>query len=468
MGLLKHATVEGINEAAERCGLIAWESPDFSRSACKWASDKLGGEEALQGPLTTKCAADIFGVLKFAHARCVAAGMQVPDLAGTAKTAASRDPAQVAWEKCAYVIEMKLAESGGSLTNVGPNTPESAAQTDSIAALDQRNRPQGQYLVGVGNSNMPTGGVVGQEMQPTVPPANSSPTPNSVTEHSKVSAELAAKGLTPEKVAHIAQHSQNPAARAAATRTLVALSKEAGARVNPIDAAISKVLKVADDGGGAGGGMAPEEMQLMQALQEAGIDPSTIDPSEIQEVLQHMMGAQGGVSGSPQTPTGGGGPPSGGGESAAKEPKDDEEKKEAAYLSALAKIAGGSLTNVGKNTPESAAQTNDIAALDNENRAPGKYLVPQGKSTFGTNGQGQQYSIERPSQTPSTGPNNTASREIKSAEEQEYAAMAVKVAQTYGPQLPAAMPEAEKVAHIKNLVGLAPAQRPKYVAQLRG
>jgi hypothetical protein len=465
MGLLKHATVSGINEAAERCGLIAWESPDFAQGACKWASDRLGGGEALTGPLPTKTAADIFGLLKQAHAKCVAAGMRVPELAAHAKTAASRDIREVAYEKCAAVINAKLAEAGGgSLTSVGPNTPESAAQTDSVAALDHKNRPQGTYLVGMGNSNMPVGGVVGKELEPTVPAANSSPTPNSVTEHSKVSSQLAAKGLTPEKVAHMAQHGSTPEARQAAGRMLVALQKEAAASVqlDPLDAAISRVFKGAEDGAG-GGGLSPEEQLLMQALQQAGIDPSAIDPSEIQEVLQ-AMGAGGGGGGGGAPPS----PPSGGGGGGPPEKDEEAEKKEAAYLQALAKIAGGSLTNVGKNTPESAAQTNDIAALDNENRKPGAYLVGQGKSSFGTKGQGQQLAVERPAKAPTTGPNTTASREIKSAEDQEYAAMVVKVAQTYGAQLPAAMPEAEKIAHIKTLVGLPPAQRPKYVAQLTG
>lgn len=66
----------------------------------------------------------------------------------------------------------KLAEATtGSLITGGnsaqANTPENAAmQVGGMAALDQMQRPQGQYLVGVGNTSLqvPSGAVVGKEM----------------------------------------------------------------------------------------------------------------------------------------------------------------------------------------------------------------------------------------------------------------------------------------------------------------
>lgn len=79
-----------------------------------------------------------------------------------AKQAASMDLADRALVMAAFYMD-KAAEEA-SLNAVGSNTPESAVATNSIARLDQMNRSSLQYLVGMGQTDMPEAGVVGRQM----------------------------------------------------------------------------------------------------------------------------------------------------------------------------------------------------------------------------------------------------------------------------------------------------------------
>jgi hypothetical protein len=63
-------------------------------------------------------------------------------------------------EKAAALLNYLKAAAEGSLTDVGENTEESAAHTDSVAELDMKNRAPGAYLAGVGNTRMPNKGQV--------------------------------------------------------------------------------------------------------------------------------------------------------------------------------------------------------------------------------------------------------------------------------------------------------------------
>lgn len=79
-----------------------------------------------------------------------------------AKHAASMDLSDRALATSAFYMD-KAAEEA-SLNGTGINTPESAAATNAIARLDQANRSSLQYLVGMGNTDMPEGGVIGRQM----------------------------------------------------------------------------------------------------------------------------------------------------------------------------------------------------------------------------------------------------------------------------------------------------------------
>lgn len=83
-------------------------------------------------------------------------------LQAMAKQAAHIPMEERAMKIAAYMMA-KTAEDA-SLNGTGSNTPESATQTNAVAALDQKNRSSLQYLVGMGKTDMPEGGVVGRQM----------------------------------------------------------------------------------------------------------------------------------------------------------------------------------------------------------------------------------------------------------------------------------------------------------------
>lgn len=99
------------------------------------------------------------------------------------------DAAVAVMEKAA--AETKMAEPMGALMQGGDkqNTPAEAAKSDSVAALDKKQRPEGYAHHGVGNTEMDTSkGELGHQGAPTVSPSNSPSGTNSVNSESKAAA----------------------------------------------------------------------------------------------------------------------------------------------------------------------------------------------------------------------------------------------------------------------------------------
>jgi len=96
-------------------------------------------------------------------------------------------------EKAAAEVSQKTASPQGALMHGGDaqNTPAAAAKNDSVAALDQKQRPQGQYHDGAGNTALETAkGEIGHQGAPTVSPSNSPSGTNSVNSDAHKSAAL--------------------------------------------------------------------------------------------------------------------------------------------------------------------------------------------------------------------------------------------------------------------------------------
>lgn len=476
MAHLKHATVMGINEAAVRRGLLSWDTEKRAQQACYVVSKKLGGNEQVSS-VSPKTAALIFNELKAINNAAIKGGMKVAAAGVTSKTASARPIFDVMVKAACLAVETKLAESDGSLTNNEPNTPESAALTNAVAALDNANRAPGQYLLGVGNSDMVDGGVVGEEMPHPMQQQAGEQVENSVTQQSKVSSQLRARGITGQKLSHALKHG-TPEQKKQASVLVAALRKEAAAtRKNPIDAAIASVLgKTAEDmdgmGGLFGGGdptNAGEDVSpdaIVGALLDAGIDPSDVTADDVLQALDASPDggdAGGGSDGDSDTP-----PDSDKGDKPEPKKNDSDEEKDAAFIERLMKQAeGGSLAGNAPNTPESAASTNEVAALDQKNRKTDEYLIGQGGSSpIGSDGAGQQYDVQKAPKAPAENPDNLVTDETKTAEEREYRENMRKLAATYGPKLPASMPKAQKIAHIKSLAALSPGQRGEYMKKL--
>jgi hypothetical protein len=126
--------------------------------------------------------------------------------------------------------------------------------------------------------------------------------------------------------------------------------------------------------------------------------------------------------------------------------KKKSDEKTAAMWSEILKAAGeGSLTDSETNTPESAAKTDQLAAVDQKNRPDGKYEDKKGKSDLKT-------------EAGEVGDEKKASA--------LYDANLKLAADTYGRYLPATMPLDEKRAHIAKIASLPPSEREPYVLAL--
>jgi hypothetical protein len=112
-----------------------------------------------------------------------AAYTPVEDLASNAAVACMEKAAE----------EVKTANPSGALMHGGDkqNTHAAAAKNDSVAALDLKQRPEGAYHDGVGNTALDTSkGELGHQGAPTVHPSNSPSGGNSVTADASKSAAL--------------------------------------------------------------------------------------------------------------------------------------------------------------------------------------------------------------------------------------------------------------------------------------
>ena len=164
MSLFKHAMVSGINDALVDHGIVSWPNEAVGFEVCsKIASDLSGPDMLPDGGLAKESALLIGERIKEAADTLIAQGYG-PDASTVLRT--KQAAAMDFTDRAAWVAEacMSKAAEEASLTSVGPNTAESAVQTDQHAALDQKNRATNQYLMGVGRTAFPNGGVVGQQM----------------------------------------------------------------------------------------------------------------------------------------------------------------------------------------------------------------------------------------------------------------------------------------------------------------
>ena len=164
MNPLIHATVCGINSAAVDHGHISWPNEKVAFEFCLKVAHDLDGPEFLTDEgLSKQSAVAIYQRLHKEASDLAAMGYGPTHgdllLAKQAAAMDVNDRASIVAEAC-----MAKAAEMASLTSVGPNTAESAASAEQVAGLDIHNRPVNKYLMGVGRTAFPSGGVVGQQM----------------------------------------------------------------------------------------------------------------------------------------------------------------------------------------------------------------------------------------------------------------------------------------------------------------
>jgi len=181
MSACTHAMVEGINAALVKAGEVAWPDAKTASEVCYEVSEALNGPDILpESGLSPKSAQLIIGLLKSAHAEMVKEGACTPAQAKAFrdKTAADVSDLDKLAEDVAGECMLKAAAETMLLEpgQTGPNDGAAAAQHDTVAKLDQHNRSDGEYNVGVGNSTFQEGGEVGEERKPDkAPDLNASP-----------------------------------------------------------------------------------------------------------------------------------------------------------------------------------------------------------------------------------------------------------------------------------------------------
>lgn len=552
MSVFKIAMVRGICDRLTDLDIVRFPDEKVAHDLCvKLAREQLNGPDLLPaGGLAPESAYKIAQWLKSASDQFEANGYGPSAMTVLRnKQASAMDWQSRAGEVAAFCMT-KVADEA-SLTSVGKNTPESAAGTDQHAKLDLQNRPVGEYLVGVGNSDMPEGGVVGKEMEHPKAPTDGGVVSNSVVEQSKTAGRLMTAlkshgSLAKDKAVDFAKgvgdkvkkmpvdeyamkglgHAKKVAPYAAGAAALGGAAyggkklydhlkgekKEAnedvpaaalaggqggapggqgGADMGADPGALQRAMlflqamknkvpgfQPGADAQVAAGGLAqsPEGLDVMNHVVDTAKTASDAD-ALIAQILQHQ--GQVGELASPELiqalqaamaqhsePDGDEMPAQGGAPMAPESPA----QKEARLLNNLKIAANASLTDVGKNTPQSAAQTDSFAKLDEMNRSAGAYQVAQGKSKMPN--KGQQYSVQSVEKGPEKeNPDTTPARETKSAslseEDRAYLAALQKTASIYGAMLPANLTEGEKIAHLQVINGMVPSERSAYVANLR-
>ena len=130
--------------------------------------------------------------------------------------------------------------------------------------------------------------------------------------------------------------------------------------------------------------------------------------------------------------------------------------KAASLSDTIKKVASGSLTSVGPNTPASAAKDDELAALDQANR-------PAGYAAKGEKGVGK-TDFHAPASAVVGAEKAHPGAPTKSAFEQLFEDSASRVV----PYLPEKMEDDQKIAHVRAMMGLDEAERAAYLHDLYG
>lgn len=224
MSLFKRAAARGVAYELVRRGAVDFMSKEAMDEVADAVSDHMmGGMPDLsedEGHDPEELAALAEQLLEIAHQLKAEGGEGgAPKMASENLKVAMQntDFNELAFMVAADVMQKAASET--ALVGAGThseNTESNAASNNDVAKLDLKNRSEGQYEVGKGNTTLDTSpGEVGQLKQPTVSPTNSVSGTNSVNEDSKKAslnnvrkiATALLMGHTPQNTeAHSAQH----------------------------------------------------------------------------------------------------------------------------------------------------------------------------------------------------------------------------------------------------------------------
>ncbi len=435
------------------------------------------------------------------------------------KTAYPNSVGTLAQSWASFTMDRR-AKQASMIMEGGQNTNRAGESNDQLAQLDQHNRPQGTYLTGMGNTDMRAAGsaIVGKEEPHPKATANTSPTNNSVTEHSKTSFDL-----------HQMLQSAGQTAKSyggAAGNTLKDVASkglDAVKGINPREFSPAQMAALGGAGGaalGAGGaGLASDDEDRLRNMLLGGLAGGGVGAGAGYGLGSHLLknramtaaglGSHSNLPGLPEPsfamPAGSGVPsgpmptesfPSSVNASpnidintarilglplegrigtasfnpaAVLKLASDLNLTNDQIVSFLQKMAAeGSLTDSATNTPEDAAKHDQVAELDLKNRPKKKHLVGVGKTELPN--KGQVAHVEKQKEQPGaqeSSPETVPSKETKSAEDQAFIMIFNKTAEQVLPFLPANLPDQHKIAHIRRMVGYSTDEKIAYIKSLR-
>lgn len=453
--------ITGVSEASQDAGRHpGWPNEKIAASViAKIASEWTGPELLPEGHVLTKAA-----TLEI-EARLVKAANHIIKVEGLtpalrSKTASVDDLNSRASSAATYWMQ-KAAEEAGSLTGHGPNSLADAARTDQLAALEQRQRPDGYAMQQPGGAtSLPDAKVTGpRETAPPTTPSISPAISNSLTEHSQKAAaardpdSIAARALaktaapddgsTPPKDAPDAPDAGPPGMPPGGAAPPESAEHEQTEMdlLQKIWGALQQLAPQSDDAAAATAGLAahPDGMQVLSHIASTAKTAAQAD-----EMLSKVL---------------------------ADNPSLRKIASAEAFLDvkqAYKQASAGSLTSHGNNSLADAAKTDQLSALENRQRPagyaqhtePGKTDLPIPAPV------GKLMPAPRDGVPPVSAPNVVTKADKQAAADDEaFMAQLAKVAMEYGPSIPTTVPEAEKVAALRALIGTPPSQRSAALAQ---
>lgn len=179
MGLHKTSMVHGIGAYLEQRGLIGWASEKVASEVYEHIAGQLQGPEQLPAAgLDPVSAYKIAQVITDTHANLARQGFGGDRSLAMQKQAAASNDVETLAIMTAGGLMQKRADAmilrGGEHTNRAGESP------DTLAQLDQMQRPQGQYLTGVGNTDMPDGPSTWSSQPHPIGHSNTVPVSNSI------------------------------------------------------------------------------------------------------------------------------------------------------------------------------------------------------------------------------------------------------------------------------------------------
>jgi hypothetical protein len=443
--LFKRAYVRGLNAELSRQGAVSYPTKEAADYVADYVADNSGMSDPVDEPeqLTKQASIELCNALVSASNELHA---QVTFSDAFAKTAAASDPVTTA-NTDAWDIMEKCASETGSLVQGGdkPNDQPDAAANNAEAALEAQRRPENYANLGergVGNLERKGQGNVGsEETHPESPRATDSES-NSVTQYSKAANfGMGGGGGLPEGGGM--PEGDGPHEEGGMPEEGVEGSEE-GVSPDVIKGLELGLRLAAEDPEGAAQLLAAHDQEQEQAVASSGQIPE-----------DHGDAGPAGMP--PSAPPMEMGPP--------------KQASDRSFLSIIQKIANstGSLINGGEspNTLAAAAANNAEAALENKQR-------PEGYAHMGENNVGksvmnptaaQRIGTEQPHPLAPGATDHTPNSITafgKSAFDQVFEQTANQIV----PYLPAKMPDVQKLAHLRAVMGLNTNEQGQYLQEL--